>query len=91
MSNENEEGMTMGEALMKLGNSNVISKDCCKKVIGENSSYKIGFVQSRSISFKIRSKNGRFVQFSFNFVLNPFNFVLRVSGRPTKHSLVDRP
>ena len=58
MSNENEEGMTMGEALMKLGNSNVISKDCCKKVRGEKSSYKIGFVQSRSISF--------------NFVLNPF-------------------
>ena len=34
MSNENEEVMTMGEALMKLGNSNVISKDCCKKVRG---------------------------------------------------------
>ena len=31
MSNENEEGMTMSETLMKLGNSNVISKDCSKK------------------------------------------------------------
>ena len=51
MSNENEEGMTMGETLMKLGNSNVISKNCSKKVIEEKSSYKIGLVQSRSISF----------------------------------------
>ena len=62
MSNENEEGMTMGEALMKLGNSNVISKDCCKKVRGEKSSYKIGLVQFRSksvlktaVSFNFRS------------------------------------
>ena len=65
MSNENEEGMTMGEALMKLGNSNVISKDCCKKVRGENRHTKSGsfnLVQFRSksvlksaVSFNFRS------------------------------------
>ena len=65
MSNENEEVMTMSETLMKLGNRNVISKDCSKKVIGENRHAKSGsfnLVQFRSksvlktaVSFNFRS------------------------------------
>ena len=81
MSNENEEVMTMSETLMKLGNRNVISKDCSKKVIGENRHAKSGsfnLVQFRSKSVQLRSKG-------------LWSTDQALSGRPTIAPLVDRP
>ena len=81
MSNENEEVMTMGAALMKLGNSKVISEDCCKKVRGENRHTKSGsfnLVQFRSKSVQLRSKG-------------LWSTDQALSGRPTKGPLNDRP
>ena len=52
MSNENE-GMTLGDAMTKSGNRNVISKDCHKNIIREKPLWRIGLVDSRSISFNL--------------------------------------
>ena len=49
-SNENE-GVTLGDAMTKSGNKNVISKDCHKNIIRKNpcgESVSFNLVQSRS-------------------------------------------
>ena len=51
-SNENEGG-TLGDAMTKSGNRNIISKDCHKNIIMEKPLWRIGLVHSRSISFNL--------------------------------------
>ena len=51
-SNENE-GVTLGDAMTKSGNRNIISKDCHKNIIMEKPLWRIGLVHSRSISFNL--------------------------------------